>query len=331
RVMPDAVLLPDGTVFVANGSATGIADHGPSPVYEGELYDPRRPERGWQLTAPMSFPRLYHATALLLPDATVMTAGTDATWNPAPYAQTGHRIEIYSPPYLFAGPRPVIERVESASEPCAHGAVLTVRSPDAGRIDEVVIVRASSVTHSTNTDQRLVELDFKQGDAATLEVTLPSGRGVAPPGIYLLFVLADGVPSEGRFLQLGGNRWLDLAAESQLDLLLLDAPFSLGAAAGNPAASLMLQVGNVLPDAAVSVRRYVTSDSRPLNHDEAVVRLDPGDVLSYELRQAYWASTVVNVRFSIGAVDASWTRTVVVTVVFARGNRIRLEYSVEPV
>jgi len=93
----------------------------------------------------------------------------------------------------------------------------------------------------------------------------------------------------------------------------------------------MLQVGNVLPDAAVSVRRYVTSDSRPLNPDEAVVRLDPGDVLSYELRQAYWASTVVNVRFSIGAVDASWTTTVVVTVVSARRNRIRLEYSVAPV
>lgn len=48
-------------------------------------------------------PRLYHSIALLLPDCTVLTGGSDVSWD-----QTA---EIFRPPYLSKGPRPVITDV----------------------------------------------------------------------------------------------------------------------------------------------------------------------------------------------------------------------------
>ena len=91
RVMPDAVLLPDGNVLVTNGSSTGKADAGVNPVFETELYDV---ERGvWTTLCSMQIPRLYHSVALLLPDARVLTAGEDSIWHPGLLhgGEAGHR------------------------------------------------------------------------------------------------------------------------------------------------------------------------------------------------------------------------------------------------
>ena len=100
-------------------------------------------------------PRLYHATAILLPDGRVLTAGTDGSWNPPPYSVGELRIELFSPPYLFAGARPTLAQ---APQGVQYNQTFAIETPDAGQIDEVVIVRCSSVTHSFNFNQRLVEL-----------------------------------------------------------------------------------------------------------------------------------------------------------------------------
>jgi hypothetical protein len=200
RVMPDVVLLPDSTVLATNGSASGFADNMEEPVYETELYDPATDT--WTTLATMRVPRLYHATALLLPDARVLTAGTDGTFNPEPFNIPNTRVEIFTPPYLFKGPRPV---VENAPAGVAYGQAFAVRcGPGQGAsIASAVFMRPGSTTHGVNMDQRAVGLTItaRAGDTLTLEA--PPLPGIAPPGFYMLFLLNNqGVPSVAKFVHL---------------------------------------------------------------------------------------------------------------------------------
>ena len=198
RVMPDAVLLPDGKVLVMNGSSTGFADNGANPVFETEIYDPVA--NTWTQLAGMTVPRLYHSTALLLPDGRVLTAGSDSMWNPGPFHVNQLRVELFSPPYLFAGPRP-----EQSGTPTqvTWGQDFDVSSPQAASIDAVSMMRCGSATHSFNSDQRMVGITIKSRNGNDLTLQAPPDGFVAPPGFYMLFLLQNGVPSTARFIRLG--------------------------------------------------------------------------------------------------------------------------------
>jgi hypothetical protein len=126
--MPDAVLLPDGKVLVVNGSSAGRADDAKDPVYAADLFDPEA--ESWVPLAEMKTPRLYHATALLLPDARVLSAGSDRVWNPhPPYDVAQTQSEVFSPPYLFRGPRPEIRMVKQDAD---SGMASDIRRPISG-------------------------------------------------------------------------------------------------------------------------------------------------------------------------------------------------------
>ena len=196
--MPDAVLLPDGKVLVMNGSSTGFADNGANPVFETEMYDPVA--NAWTQMASMTVPRLYHSTALLLPDGRVLTAGSDSMWNPGPFHVNQLRVELFSPPYLFAGPRP---QLTAAPTQVTWGQNFDVGSPQAASIDAVSFMRCGSATHSFNSDQRMVGLDIGARTANSLTLKAPPDGFVAPPGYYMLFLLSNGVPSMARFVRLG--------------------------------------------------------------------------------------------------------------------------------
>ena len=198
RVMPDAVLLPDGTVLVMNGSSAGKADDAVNPVFQSELYNPST--NTWQTMGETRIPRLYHATALLLPDGTVMTAGMDEEFNPDPFHYPEYRLEIFYPPYLFKGPRPDLQAVPPTIN---YGVPFQVGCDNPSAIQSAALLRCGSVTHSFNMDQRHVGLDISARSAATLTLESPPNGNIAPPGYYLLFVLtAAGIPSLGKFIQL---------------------------------------------------------------------------------------------------------------------------------
>jgi len=195
--MLDATLLPDGTVLVTGGSATGRSDMGIDPVLPIELFDPV--SESWTTLAEMHTPRSYHSTAILLPGAQVLIGGKDFLFNLPPYDYPEHRLELFSPPYLFRGARPSLAAVPAT---VGYGATLVVSVSQP--IATAVLMRPGSVTHSFNMEQRLVGLVIaaQAGDQLTLEA--PPNANIAPPGYYMLFVLnADGVPSEAAFLQLG--------------------------------------------------------------------------------------------------------------------------------
>ncbi len=191
----NAVILPDGKIFVAGGHSD-LHDKGgggppPSAVYQAEIFDPKT--ETWTVMAAMQNPRVYHSTAILLPDARVLVGGSLGQSN----------AEIYSPPYLFLGPRPVIE---AAPADVLYGQSFEIQIPNAPDIQSVVLMRLASVTHSIDMDQRHVALDFTSpSDASnTLLVQAPSDAALAPPGYYMLFVLdADDVPSTAEMTKLG--------------------------------------------------------------------------------------------------------------------------------
>jgi hypothetical protein len=199
RVMPDATLLPDGTVLVLGGSATGRSDMGIDPVLSVELFDPSN--ESWTTLAPIKTARSYHSTAVLLPSAEVLIGGKDFLFNLPPYDYPEHRLEVFSPPYLFRGPRPVIT---DAPPSVAYGAAFSVTLAQAQSIASAVLMRPSCVTHSFNMEQRLVGLVTVDRAGNVLTLQAPPNANIAPPGFYLLFLLsAQGVPSTGSFVQLG--------------------------------------------------------------------------------------------------------------------------------
>ena len=104
------------------------------------MYDPGTDT--WRTLATASVTRMYHSVALLLPDGRVVTAGgnpkqgTHVEWDHDPNEEM--KIEIYSPPYLFKGPRPTIT---SAPSTVQYGASTFVATPDAAGIASVSLVQ----------------------------------------------------------------------------------------------------------------------------------------------------------------------------------------------
>jgi hypothetical protein len=180
RLLPNVVTLPNGQVMVVGG---GQAFKYTNPVKIPELYNPVT--ETWTPMAPQQGSRMYHATALLLPDGRVLSAGQDD----GPLAKTG---ELFSPPYLFRGSRPTIS---GAPNTVSRGGQLQFISPGAADITRVVLIRAGSATHEIDTDQRSVPLTFSAaGD--TVGAQVPASANVIPAGYYMLFAVnRDGVPS----------------------------------------------------------------------------------------------------------------------------------------
>ena len=141
-----------------------------------------------------SLVRGYHSSSLLLPDGRVLHGGGGDGAN----TPDNLNYEIYSPPYLFRGARPVVTGV--LPNEAGYGQQLFVETPDAATITQVTFIRAGSVTHAFDWAQRFVPLSFSPTQGG-INVTIPASRTVATPGPYMLFLVnGNGVPSVARIL-----------------------------------------------------------------------------------------------------------------------------------
>lgn len=203
----NAVILPDRTVFVCNGSAED--ENGSLATLAAEIYDPLN--NTWTVAATASVIRLYHSVALLLPDGTVVAAGgnparaneSDGNGNvpgsdpPIPCEEK--RLEIYSPPYI-SQPRPVID---SAPITAGYGGTITIQTPEAASIQWVSLIKPMATTHGLDTEQRLVDLPITSRDGTSLTVSITDNPNLAPTGWYMLFISnTSQVPSVARWIRL---------------------------------------------------------------------------------------------------------------------------------
>lgn len=189
RVHANAVILPDRTVVVTGGSAR--SEVAATASLEAEIYNPAT--NSWTTGAAARVPRLYHSTAVLLPDGRVLTAGG----NPR-RRDDELRLEVYHPPYLFRGPRPCIERAPAAVQ---LDASFEIHTPNAADIQWISLVRPMATTHSYDSEQRLVDLALRKRGVCKLAARLPANPNLVPPGHYMLFLVdRKGVPSVAHWL-----------------------------------------------------------------------------------------------------------------------------------
>lgn len=215
RVYSNAVVLPTGKVCLVGGmnvvgdALSGVAE---VPVNKAELYDPGidwatgsyTPGTGtWSVDADeAAHNRNYHSTALLLPNGKVWVAGGNVQGQSGDPNSVGvKKIELYEPDYIAVGGRMQI----TAPSFVAYGQAFEIGvDRPATSVGRVALIRAGSVTHSTNNDQRYVGLAITQRSGNTLTVTAPPNGNVAPPGYYMLWAVdTNGNPCQlARFVRL---------------------------------------------------------------------------------------------------------------------------------
>ena len=192
----NVTLLPTGKVLATGGTSAGGFNTESGAVHSAELWDPV--SETWSTMASETAIRAYHSTAVLLPDARVLSTGNgDAASSTQQYSA-----QIFSPPYLFSSdgslaPRPTINSVNGVASAVLHyGQPFTVETPDAATVTKGTLIRLEAVTHAFNQSQGAYSIAFTSGGTGSLRATAPASGNVVPPGPYMLFLLsATGVPS----------------------------------------------------------------------------------------------------------------------------------------
>ncbi|KAI0635459.1 DUF1929-domain-containing protein [Trametes polyzona] len=239
RTMGQFIALPDLTMLIVNGGANGTAGYADrtlntlqmpygmslaaAPVGQPALYDPRKPKGQRWSTAGFStsqIARLYHSSAILLPDASVLIAGSNPNVdvNTSTVFPTTYQAEVFYPHYFSASNRPTFT---GAPETLSYGGDpfdLTVPASaysgaanDAADNTSVVLIRGGWTTHAMNMGQRALQLNntytVNKDGSITLHVSqLPPNANLFQPGPALLFVTIAGIPSNGSYVIVGtGN------------------------------------------------------------------------------------------------------------------------------
>ncbi|MBI5169883.1 MAG: DUF1929 domain-containing protein [Candidatus Eisenbacteria bacterium] len=231
----------------------------------------------------------------MLPDGRILCAGGNATTSNAligdPHHGDQHKLDLYSPPYLFTlsgqpAPRPTIV---SAPRRAAFGERIVVTQSGNGSASRMTLVRPGAVTHGFDENQRFIELafhyDFTNASGERVHhVTLPADSAVAPPGEYMLFVLNKaGTPSIARWLRINNRNGQTMPPSAITDLtkscsdgVTLDLQWSppaadAGAAIGAPAAEYELRYSTTVP---LTDGNFTTAGTLVAGLDE------PGDPLA---------------------------------------------------
>ena len=188
RAHMNLVQVPNGSAYGIGGNRTGLYGGGTRQTLH---YNPATDR--WRGMALEPVRRAYHSTAVLLPDGRILAAGDTGTGG------GGALLDIYSPPYLFHGKRPVIR---SAPTQVGYGAKFKIAWAGK-RVTRAVLMAPGSTTHADEMQARHVELAVTR-TAHGFVAAAPPRAAVAPPGYYMLFVVTKGgVPSRAKWVHVG--------------------------------------------------------------------------------------------------------------------------------
>jgi hypothetical protein len=200
RAFANAVALPTGQVFVVGGDTFANPFDDSTAVLAPELWDPV--SQTFTILAPMQTPREYHSTALLLPDGRVFVGGGGQCGSGCP--DNHLNAEIFSPPYLFNSNGTPASRPTIASAPSTGGLGSTISVRTNTPVSAFAIMRLSSVTHTTDNDQRRVPLVISSSSGNSYSLKIPIDPGIVPPGYYMLFAInSQGTPSVSTMIKFG--------------------------------------------------------------------------------------------------------------------------------
>ncbi|KAH7291342.1 hypothetical protein KP509_29G012300 [Ceratopteris richardii] len=203
RAMGDMLLLPTGHVLIINGAENGCQgwNNQKNANLKPVIYSPAAATFATQSATTIA--RVYHSTAILLPDGRVLVAGS----NPHQfYELTGEfptelRIEAFSPDYLNTandGVRPMI--VDAPGEVGYNQSFTVTIAVTNKPSGEVMLAMLSSpfTTHSFSQGLRLVNVEVGMPtDAGNGEYTIvarsPPSSTLAPPSYYMLFAVNEGI------------------------------------------------------------------------------------------------------------------------------------------
>ncbi|GAA2931782.1 kelch motif-containing protein [Streptomyces enissocaesilis] len=195
----NSVIMPDDTVFTSGGSRD-YRGRGASNILKAQFYDPKA--NAFKEAAEPTVGRNYHSEALLLPDGRVVTFGSDSLFGDKDNTKLGkfeQRMEVYTPPYLYRDKalRPVLG---AGPRELAASGTATFKTAHPERIERARLMRPSAVTHTTDVEQRSIELGLEKGKGE-VTVEVPDDKTLVPPGWYMLFVTdREGTPSEAKWI-----------------------------------------------------------------------------------------------------------------------------------
>lgn len=244
--MGEFIHLPTGQMLIVNGAENGTAGYGnttwntitlngktvnlegfaSAPTTKPVLYNPDAP-KGQRFTdanfGSSPYARLYHSTAILVPDGSVLVGGSnphqdvalDMPIASAPAAfNTTYVLERWYPDYFFA-PRPEPQGLPSVLT--YGGSPFNVTVPASyfnsssnalAASTKFMVIRPGFATHAMNMGQRSLQLQNTwavQDDGSVIYTVnpLPTNANLVTPGPALLFVTIGGVPSKGKFISVG--------------------------------------------------------------------------------------------------------------------------------
>ncbi|XP_058075609.1 aldehyde oxidase GLOX1-like [Magnolia sinica] len=221
RVMGDMLLLPNTDVLIINGAKRGSAGWGfaSDPSFSPMIYSPKKPRRNrFLMLKPSTIPRMYHSTSAVLPDGSILVAGSNSNnqyvFSGVPFP-TEMRVEKFMPPYLdpvMARYRPKIMD-ESAPQELKYGQAFALKIKLLGmkvQTNDIKVTMYSPpfTTHGYSMNQRMLIL--RVGDVKNVfgigkyefSTFAPATPVLAPPGYYLLFVVYKGFPSTGVWVRI---------------------------------------------------------------------------------------------------------------------------------
>lgn len=245
RSMGQFIILPDETLLVVNGGSKGTAGYGQAtgqthsfsqmpfgmslasePVLTPAVYNPTAPagqrwsNAGFQAS---KIPRLYHSSAVLLPDASVFIAGSNPNVdvNTSTVFPTTYKAEKFYPAYFDAPVRPnpngVPSNITYGGQP--FDITFTSSSWDTTKMDanaaaastKVIVIRQGFSTHAMNMGQKALRLNTTYSVADSGAVTIhtsqmPPNANLFQPGPAFLYVVIDGVPSNGTMVIIGNGQ-----------------------------------------------------------------------------------------------------------------------------